>query len=135
MSRKASFWILFAVLSAAALTFAVRLFPRAFPIVSVDLRMDRSQAIASAKTIAERLQLGPSAPVREATWFGVDDTVKTFVELEGGGAGVFRDMQARHLYEAYTWRVRRFRAGETREVVVRFRPDGTPYGFREKLRE
>jgi hypothetical protein len=135
MSRKASSWILFAVLSAVALTFAVRLFPRAFPIVSVDLRMDRSHAIASTRSVAERLRLGPSSPVREATWFGVDYTVKTFVELEGGGAEVFRDMLARHLYEAYTWRVRRFRSGEARELVVRFRPDGAPYGFREKLRE
>ena len=30
---------------------------------------------------------------------------------------------------AYTWRVRHFKAGEARETLFRFRPDGVPDGF------
>ena len=39
------------------------------------------------------------------------------------------------LYSAYTWRVRHFREGETNETLVRFTPDGRPYGFVETLKE
>ncbi len=141
MTRKAPFWILLAIASAAALGFAMSSFPRAFPIVAVDLRMDRAGALREARSLAGRLRLGPegiSPPegaLREAATFALDDTVKTFVELEGGGAAEFQRMLREHQYEAYTWRVRHFRAGETRELQIRFRPDGARYGFRERLRE
>jgi hypothetical protein len=39
------------------------------------------------------------------------------------------------LYSAYAWRVRHFQPGETTEVLFRFRPDGQPYGFVERLPE
>ena len=135
MTRKARFWSVLALASAAALVFAISHFTRAFPLVSLDLRMNRSSALAAARELTRRYDLDPGGRVREAASFGVDDTVKTFVELEGGGIEAFRDMLRRHVYDAYTWRVRHFREGETREVTLRFRPDGSPCGFVQKLRE
>ena len=44
-------------------------------------------------------------------------------------------MLRERLYAAYTWRVRHFREGETNETLVRFTPDGQPYGFVETLKE
>jgi hypothetical protein len=129
MTRKAPFWILLALASAATLAFAVANFSRAFPLVSLSLRMSRASALASARDLAQRHALGLAGKVQEAASFGVDDTVKTFVELEGGGADAFRAMLRDHLYDAYTWTVRRFREGETRELLVRFGPDGAPVGF------
>ena len=42
MSRKPGFWIVFGLLAAVSLVFAIRNFSNAFPIVSIDLRMDRA---------------------------------------------------------------------------------------------
>ena len=135
MSKRPVFWIVFLLLSALAVYFAVANFPRAFPIVSLDLRMDRAAALRAAGTLAAQNRWGPDGVSRQAASFGVDDTVQTFVELAGGGKEAFRRMLDRGLYAAYGWRVRCFREGETNETLVRFTPAGTPYGFVEKLRE
>ena len=58
-----------------------------------------------------------------------------FVELEGGGKDTYARMLRDGLYSPYTWRVRHFREGEKHETLIRFRPDGRPYGFREQLAE
>ena len=135
MTRKLVFWILFLCVSAGILAVALPKFTRSFAVISLDLRMDRAAALSTAKQLAAQRGLGPGGALREAASFGVDDTVKTFVELEAGGAEAFRGMLSTHLYDAYTWQVRLFREGETREVTLRFRPDGIPYGFIDKLRE
>ena len=135
MTRKPAFWIAFALLSMFSAAFAVINFPKAFPIVSLDLRMDRAAALRSARALAAENHWGPAGAFRQAASFGVDDTVKTFVELKGGGKDAFRDMLRRGLYAAYTWRVRHFEPGEANETLVRFTPDGRPYGFRERVRE
>ena len=134
MTKKPAFWILLGLASVLAAAFAIRFFSSAFPIISLDLRMDRAAALRSARGLATRFGWGPTG-FRQAASFGVDDTVRTFVELEGGGAEAFRRMIAGDLYQAYSWRVRLFRPGETRETLVRFTPTGRAYGFREKLRE
>jgi hypothetical protein len=105
MTRKAPFWILLALASAGMLAFAVANFSRAFPIVSLPLSMSRASALAAARDLAQRHALGPAGTLREAASFGADDTVKTFVELEGGGAEAFRAMLRDHLYDA-SWKVR-----------------------------
>lgn len=135
MSKRPAFWILLVLLSGLAAFFAVSNFPKAFPIVSLDLRMDRLAALRAARSLAGQHHWGPAGGFKQAASFGVDDTVQTFVELEGGGKEAFRRMLDRGLYAAYAWRVRNFREGETNETMVRFTPDGKPYGFTEKLRE
>ncbi len=67
--------------------------------------------------------------------FSLNGSVQSFVELEAGGKEAYTAMLAGDLYSPYTWIVRRFAEGETNETVIRFRPDGTPYGFREKMPE
>ncbi len=134
MVRKAYFWVGLALVSVAALVFTIHFFPRAFPIVSIDLRMDRREALKQAAEIAARDHLGP-AEFSQAASFDVDSPVQTYVELEAGGVTAFRALMAGGLYSPYTWRVRNFRQGETREVSFWFTPAGTPYGFDEKVPE
>jgi hypothetical protein len=112
----------------------VRFFPQAFSIVALDITMDRGHALDEARAVASRNTPGP-AGYREAASFSGDDEAQTFVELEGGGKEAFTRMLREHLYEAYTWRVRHFKDGETNESTIRFTPDGRPYGFVEQLRE
>jgi len=134
MLRKPLFWILFAAASLVAAVLAARYFPVAFPIVSLDIRMDRQAALRAAREVAQAEHLGP-AGYREAASFGLDEEVQTFVELEAGGKAAFARMLKGDFYAPYTWQVRHFTPGEPNETLVRFTPDGRPYGFVEKLAE
>ncbi len=134
MFRKPAFWVVFAAASVACAAFAVVNFPRAFAIVELDLEMDRAGALAEARRLAGELDWGPT-DYRQAASFRVDDRVRSFVELEGGGATAFQGLLRDGPFHPYQWIVRHFRGGEVREVEVRFRPDGAPYGFRERLPE
>ena len=132
--RRPGFWIVLALLSMAATAVGVHYFPQAFSIVALDITMDRRHALEAARAVAARNAVGP-ADYREAASFSGDQEAQTFVELEGGGKDAFTRMLREHLYEAYVWRVRHFKDGETHESTVRFTPDGRAYGFVEKLKE
>ena len=134
MLRKPLFWMVLAALSVGSILFSVRYFSRAFPITTLDLRMNRQEALAQAREIAARLQLPPDG-YREVASFGGDSFVQNFVELEGGGVDALRSMIVSGLYQPYSWTVRHFRPGETREARIRFTPKGTPYGFSVQLPE
>ena len=134
MFRKPVFWAAFAAVAVACAAFAVANFPRAFSIVELDLQMDRATALSEARRLADELDWGP-AGYRQAASFRVDDRVRSFVELEGGGPDAFAGLLADGPFQPYQWVVRHFRGGEVREAEVRFRPDGAPYGFGERLSE
>ncbi len=134
MLRKPAFWIALIALSAASALLAVRLFPQAFPLVQLELTMDREAALAVARELMKREQLGPP-DFRQAASFTSDSETQTFVELEGGGKEAYARMLREGLYAGYTWRVRHFREGQTHETLIRFRPDGQPYGFAEQIEE
>ena len=134
MFRRPVFWAAFATFAGACAAFAVINFPRAFSIVELDLEMDRATALSEARRLADELDWGP-AGYRQAASFRVDDRVRSFVELEGGGPEGFAGLLDDGPFHPYQWVVRHFRGGEVREAEVRFRPDGAPYGFRERLSE
>jgi len=135
MFRKPWFWGVFILISVACTAWAVMNFARAFPLVTLDVTMDREAATAAADDLAITRGWGPPEPVRRAVQFSLDNQVQSFVELEAGGKEAYTEMLAGDLYSPYTWRVRRFREGETNETLIRFRPDGTAYGFRERVPE
>ena len=66
-----------------------------------------------------------SAPSR----FAHDGTTQNYVELEGGGKAAFARLLSGEVYSPYRWEVRLFKPREIAEARVRFRPDGTAYGF------
>ncbi len=134
VTRRPAFWLLLALLSAAAAVTGFWYFPQAFSIVALDITMDRDHALAAARTIAARDQLGPPG-YREAASFALDEEAQTFVELEGGGKAAFTQMLRNGLYSAYTWRVRHFAEGQPNETTIQFTPDGQPYAFVERLDE
>lgn len=132
--RRPVFWVVFALLSAAATAVGIYYFPQAFSIVALDITMDRGRALEDARAIAARDGLGP-AGFRQAASFGGDNEAQTFVELEGGGKDALTRMLRDNLYASYAWKVRHFKGGETNESTIVFTPDGRPYGFTEKLKE
>jgi membrane protease YdiL (CAAX protease family) len=135
MTRRPIFWLLFIALGIAGVVTAVMLFPTALPSISVDIRMDRGAAIDSAANLSERYSWGAPSDGSAATFGLADDLVQTYVELEGGGREEFERLAARNVYEPYQWRVRRFAEGRVEESLVRFTPQGEPYGFRIRLAE
>jgi membrane protease YdiL (CAAX protease family) len=132
--RRPGFWIALVLISVGAAALAVRYFPQAFSIIALDIRMDRERALAEARIVMAREQLGP-AGYRQAASFALDEEAQTFVELEGGGKDVFTSMLRDKLYAAYAWRVRQFKDGDPNETTIRFTPDGQLYGFVEKVKE
>jgi hypothetical protein len=135
MLRKRWHWLVFAAVAAACAGFAVVYFPRALPIVAIDLRMEREAALQAAADVAARYELGPAGYRQAATFTQDDPEVQTYIELEAGGRDAFLDLREAGIFEPYIWRVRHFRAGEATESLLRFTPAGEPYGYVLRLPE
>src|SRR3954471_17437065 len=115
MLRRPLFWIVFVVLSAAAALFTFKNFSAAFPLVSIDLKMNREDALRAAEK---------PAGWDEAAEFGADQEVQNFIELEGGGKPELARILKQKLFAPYTWRVRHFKEGDPHETLFLFTPEG-----------
>jgi hypothetical protein len=134
ITRKPAFWIAFAVISACSAVFAWRYFPQALPLIKLDVKMTRDDALDRAGALAGKLDLAP-ADARRAALFTHDGATQNFVELDAGGKPKFAELLAGDVYAPYWWEVRLFKPNETAEARVRFRPDGSSYGFQLKVPE
>lgn len=134
MFKKPILWIVFVLFSIGCAIFAFNYFSSAYPIVTIDLKMDRETALESARDLAQKNNWGPRG-FDQAASFKVNSRVQNFVELEAGGTEALKKMMDEGLYSTYTWRVRNYKEGEKNETIVRFTPAGEPYGFRERLAE
>src|SRR5262249_52814812 len=132
MLRRPVFWIVFTALSIAAAIFTFKNFSTAFPLVAINLQMDRAEALRAARTLVEK-NSWPSKDFDQAAEFSADQEVQNFIELEGGGKPELRRIVEQHIFAPYTWRVRHFKEGNAHETLVRFTPEGEPYGFVVKL--
>ncbi|MEM7245279.1 MAG: type II CAAX endopeptidase family protein [Acidobacteriota bacterium] len=135
MTKKPIAWLLLVAASVAGTVLAWKLFPSAFPIVSLELAMDRPGALAAARQRAETLGLLPSTGYRQAVSFDLDSTVRNHVELRAGGAAGFAALLDDGVQSPYRWSVRHFTPGEVTELTQWFRPDGRPLGFVQRLPE
>ena len=132
--RKPTFWIAYAFIAGICLATAWRLFPLAIPLVNLDIKLARHDAIAKAEKLAQARQLVP-AGVRAAAQFRNDQAAQNYIELEGGGKQAFADLVSGNVYAPFWWEVRLFKPGEVEEATVRLRPDGAVDGFRRRLPE
>ena len=98
-------WILFTILSIVCSIAAYYTFPKAFPILTIDLKMSRDDALEKAVTLSKEFGYGSKNAHTVAT-FGVDNNAQTFIELDQGGAKKFIEVLDNKYYEAYTWQVR-----------------------------
>ena len=74
MTRKPWFWVALALLAVACAVFGFVNFPRAFPIVNLNIEMDRATALQRAAELADRHGWGPENP-RSAASFDLDRSV------------------------------------------------------------
>lgn len=133
-SRRPLFWVGLLAIFIGGGIFTINYFPEAFPIVNLTISMDRQMALAQSKTLAQKYGWGPQG-FEQAASFSVEEETKNFIELEGGGKQKFNEMLKKKVYSPYTWNVRHFKEHETNETMVRFTPEGKPYGFVETIAE
>lgn len=132
--RTPLFWLLFFGISAGAAIATYYIFPKAYPIVHLNITIDRSQAIELTKSLSKELSISiPDASY--AASFSTDEHAKTFVELEAGGTQAFIQLMDNNLYQPYTWLVRQFKPFEQHQLFMRFTPEGKPYAFEEIVSE
>lgn len=134
ITRKSAFWIAFALVSALSAFVAWRYFPQALPLIKLDVKMTRTGALEQARAIADKLGLAPP-DAQQAALFAHDGPTQNFVELDAGGKAKFTELLSGEIYSPFWWEVRLFKAKEAGEARVRFKPDGSPYGFALKLPE
>ncbi|MDI6401879.1 hypothetical protein QLX67_07730 [Balneolaceae bacterium ANBcel3] len=134
MFRRPFFWIIAVFLSLVCAFTTAKFFRTAIPQVSVEITMDREEAMEQANILADRFNWGPEN-YRMAASYRQDSRVKNFVELEAGGIQGFQQFLNDGNYKPYFWRVRLFQEQEARETNIRFTPDGRPYGFTDTLPE
>jgi hypothetical protein len=134
ITRKCAFWVAFALVSALSAFFAWRFFPQALPLINLDVKMTRTGALEQARALADRYGLAPP-DARSAALFAHDGPAQNFVELDAGGKARFAELLSGEIYSPFWWEVRLFKPKQAGEARVRFKPDGTPYGFAQKLPE
>ena len=126
--------VLIAAVAITAAVTAVWLFPRAFPIVSLQQSLTRDIARARADSFFRAHNLTPSG-ARTAVRFQGNDSLRTFVELAGGGADSLNALVRGRDIAPFTWSVRAFVPRDPHEARVDFSPDGRIVGFSRTLAE
>ena len=124
--------VLLLLLAVAAAALATWLFPRAFPIVAISDRIGRDAALQRADSFIAANNLAPDS-ARRVIQFTSDDSLRTFIELAGGGKRALDTLLAGRDVSLYSWSVRAFVPGDAREVSVRLAPDGRILGVNQIL--
>ncbi|MGB8468442.1 MAG: type II CAAX endopeptidase family protein [Candidatus Babeliales bacterium] len=125
-------WIVLTSICISGLLFTYHYFGKAFPIIDLDLSLDRARAMEQARSIAHRASWGPDE-YQQAVNFESDDATKNFIELEGGGRDALRTIIKENIYCPYFWHVRHFKEKEIQETHIYFKPDGQLYGFKHSI--
>ncbi|MDQ2667255.1 MAG: CPBP family intramembrane metalloprotease [Gemmatimonadota bacterium] len=117
-----------------AVATAAWLFPRSLPIVSLGQQVTREIALSRADTFFRAHALAPS-DARSVVHFEGNDSLRTFVELAGGGADSLNALVRGRDVAPFFWSVRAFVPRNPREARVDFAPDGRIIGFSRTLAE
>ena len=133
MNRKA-FWAMLLALAIASAGTALWLFPRAMPLLQLNVSMSRDQALAAAEALKTQ-RFAELATTRAAARFDHDLNLQNYIELEGGGVDAFSALLGQRFVAPYHWTVRLFSESQEDELSVRFTPDGRAYGFTRKVPE
>jgi len=135
ITRRPAFWIAYGCLAVMCLVLAWRLFPLAIPLVNLDIKLSRNDAVVKALALAKERNLVAFDDPRTAVRFRNDQGAQNYIELEGGGKAAFAQMVEGTVYAPYWWEVRLFKPGVVEETVVRFRADGALQGFARRVPE
>ena len=91
MVKKPIFWIVFTLLSFSGVYYFASNYDKAFPALSIDIKMNREMALKAADDLSKKHKWLPQ-DYRTAISFNSDRNLQTFVELEGGGLDTFKSL-------------------------------------------
>ena len=128
------FWIFLVSLFCGSILFVKSFYPKAFPLVELNIAMDRTRALSQAKELALKNHWGPDHFLQSAE-FSLDRETQTYAELTGEGYKTFSNLLKDKFYSPYTWRVRHFKEGSAHETYIQFTPEGKLYSFTEIIPE
>ena len=115
--RHPFFWIAFILISLAGGIFSYTYFSQSQPIVTLPITMSMQQALDKARDLATHYNLGPKA-YSSVAHFSSDTNLQNYIERERGGAAAWNTFIKDEQYYPYTWLVRHFKEGETRETLL-----------------
>src|SRR5438270_1982642 len=121
--HRTRFAITVAIVAIVAAATALWLFPRALPIVALDQRITRESALTIADSFFRTHDIAP-ADARRAVRFQGHDSLRTYVELAGGGHDSLAALVRGRDVAPFTWSVRAFRPSDPHEARVDLAPDG-----------
>ncbi len=121
-------------IAVAAVAIAAWLYPRALPVIALEQSLTRELALTRADSFFRAHSLAPAA-ARTAVRFQGDDSLRTFIELAGGGPDSLNALVRGDDVAPFIWSVRIFVPGDPREARVDFAPDGRIIGFERKFAE
>jgi hypothetical protein len=134
LETKKSFWAALLSLALISAAGAAWLFPKAMPLLQVQVSLSRDQALDAAMALQTQ-RFSELSTTRAVARFEHDDALQNYIELEGGGVDAYTALLGQRFIATYYWNVRRFSESQENELSVRFTPEGYPYGFTRKLPE
>jgi hypothetical protein len=134
LTNRKLFWAVLLALALASALAALWLFPRAMPLLQLNVSMSRDQALAAAETLQTQ-RFAELGTTRVVARFDHDANLQNYIELDGGGVNAFTGLLGRRFVAPYYWTVRRFAESQEDELAVRFTPEGHAYGFTRKVPE
>lgn len=121
-----------ATLTVAGAVAAAYVLPKALPQISLGPLASRATVLRQAGTFVRAHGVyDPNA--RSAVRFVAADSLRTFVELAGGGKDSLDAIVRRGDVAVFSWLVRFFEPRNPREAVVQLSADGRVIGFRRVL--
>lgn len=135
--RRAATHTVLLILAGSALAaggLAAWLFPRAFPVIVLSKRITRDDALQRADSFFRTHDIAPPRS-RRAVRFRPDDSLRTFVDLFGGGRDTLDALVRGRDVAIFTWSVRAFVPRDQHEARVHFTPDGRITGFERRFAE
>ncbi len=131
---KKATWIILISLSIISIVGFWKYFDKVFPIINLTITMDRHEAEKKAIEFAQKNEFEVNG-YDVALQFKENGMLQAFVELEGGGKQVFKDMISNGYHQPYQWAVRFYKPDTINELHVHFTPDGKLNEFLAKIPE
>ncbi len=134
LEKRKAFWAALLALALASAVTSLWLFPKAMPLLQVQVSLSRDQALDAAAALQAQ-RFPELATTRAVAGFEHDGNLQNYIELEGGGVDAYTALLGQRFVAPYFWTVRRFSESQEDELRVRFTAEGYPYGFTRKVPE
>ncbi len=134
LENRKAFWVGLLALALTSVIAALWLFPKAMPLLQLQVSLSRDQALDAAAALQTQ-RFAELGTTRAVAGFEHEDKLQNYIELEGGGVDAYAALLGQRFVAPYYWNVRRFSESQEDELSVRFTPEGYPYGFTRKVPE